>query len=158
MATSRGVHTDDYSQAFCLQCPSLQQATVAACFPRRSSKIFRQVCPRFLWSLCFALGPSAHESLCAPFKSAASVSPIPWSSYAQAPLAINVKFSGGSSQCQIPRYGNLTWGSEPSLRWVSLCSIITLSLWAAHLACVSCLYHVIVPPTILVLPPLCILV
>ena len=54
-----------------------QQATVTPCFPRRSSKNCSQVQPRFLWRLCFALGPSTHESLCVPFKNGVSVSPSP---------------------------------------------------------------------------------
>ena len=44
-------------------------------FPRRSSKHHRQVWPRVLWSLCYSLGPSAHESLCIPFKHGVSISP-----------------------------------------------------------------------------------
>ena len=42
--------------------------------------------------------------------------PVLWSSCAQAPLAFSARCSGGSfSQCQIPRRGDLTWGSELSL-------------------------------------------
>ena len=47
---------------------SPQQVIVTPYFPRRSSKNCSQIWPRFLWSLCFALEPSAHESLCVPFK------------------------------------------------------------------------------------------
>ena len=47
------------------------------CFPRRSSKNCSQDQPRLLWSLCFALGLSAHENLCASFKDGVSVSPSP---------------------------------------------------------------------------------
>ena len=39
--------------------------------------------------------------------------PVPWSFCAQTPLAFNTRCSGVSfSQCQIPRCGDLTWGSE----------------------------------------------
>ena len=96
------------------------------CFPRRSSNNCRQVWPRFLWSLCFALGPCAHESLCVSVKSRVSVflSPIGFLSTTQ--LALKAKCSkGSSSQCQIPRGRNLTWVSELSLPWVSLCYIVT---------------------------------
>ena len=74
MATSGGTHTSDYSRELCLQylSPTTSQSP---CSPRRSSKNCSQVQPRFLWSLCFALGPSARESLCAPFKNGVSVSP-----------------------------------------------------------------------------------
>ena len=37
---------------------------------------YSQVQPRFL-HLCFALGPSVHESLCVPFKNGVFVSPGP---------------------------------------------------------------------------------
>ena len=42
----------------------------------------------------------------------------------QAPLAFNTKCSGGSSQFQTPRLGNLTWDWELSLLCESLCDII----------------------------------
>ena len=51
-----------------------QQATFTPSFLRRSSKNCHQVRPRFLWRCCFALGPSACESLSAPFKNGVSVS------------------------------------------------------------------------------------
>ena len=93
-----------------------QQAAFTPCFHRRSSKNCSQVQPRFLWSLRFALGPSAHESLCVPFKNGSPYLPVLRSSCAQDPLAFNAKCSRGSfSQCQIPMHGDLTWGSELSL-------------------------------------------
>ena len=53
-------------------------------------------------------------------------SPVLLSSYTQALLALNAKGSEGfPSQCQISRCGNLMWGSELSLPWVSLCNIVT---------------------------------
>ena len=64
------------------------------------------------FALPFILGPSAHESLCAPFKHGVSVS-VSWSSFTQAPLAFNARWSGGSfSQCQIPH----TWEFDVWLR------------------------------------------
>ena len=37
-------------------------------FPRDPLRIaVRSDSDSYLWSLCFALGPSAHESLCVPF-------------------------------------------------------------------------------------------
>ena len=75
--------------------------------------------------------------------------PVLWWSCTQAPLAFNARCSGGSfSQFQIPRCGNLMWGSELSLLWVSLCEPVsfqsvglpTQEIW-------GCLYHVIAPPT-----------
>ena len=67
-------------------------------------------------SLCFILGPSAHETLCVPSKSRASVFLSPVKLPAQAPLAFNAKCSSGSSfQCQTLSLGNLMWGLELSL-------------------------------------------
>ena len=128
MATSTGIHTDDYSWDLCLQCPSSQQAKVTPCFPRRSSKNHRQVWLPFLWSLCFVLGPSAHKSLCAPLKSGVSISPSPMEllhTSLTGPQCQMLGGGGSSSQCQIPRCGNLIWGSELSLQWVSLCDTVT---------------------------------
>ena len=103
-----------------------QQATVTPCFPRRSSKNCSQVQPRFPWSLCFALGPSAHKSLCVPFKNGVSISPNPWSSCTQAPLAFNARSSGSSFfQCQIPR----CWGPDVGLRTLTL---VGESLWYCY--------------------------
>ena len=102
-------------------------------FPRRSSKNPRQVSPRFLWSLCFALGPSAHETLCGPFKSGVSISLVLGSSCTQALLALKARCSGGSSsQCQIPRCRDLTWGLELSLQGASAIWLFC-SLWASQL-------------------------
>ena len=40
----------------------------------------------------------------------------------QIPLAFKVWFSrNSSSHCRFPRFGSLTWGSEPSLPWVDFC-------------------------------------
>ena len=105
----------DIPKSFASNALPPQQVIVTSCFPRRSSKNCSQVQPRFLWSLCFALGPSARESLCVPFKNGVSLPPDLWSSCAQAPLAFNARCSRGSfSQCQIPRHGDLMWGSELS--------------------------------------------
>ena len=71
------MHTDEYSQELCVQCPSLTISHIHPYFPRRSSKNCSQVWPRFLWRPCSALGSSARESLCAPFKNGVSVSPSP---------------------------------------------------------------------------------
>ena len=72
MATSREYMLMNILESFASNAIPSYRATVTACFPRSSSKSRSQVLPRFLWSLCFALGPSAHESLCAPFKNGVS--------------------------------------------------------------------------------------
>ena len=51
--------------------------------------------------------------------------PVLWHFCAQAPLPLNTKCSGGSSQFQISRPGNLMWGLELSLLWLNLCNIVT---------------------------------
>ena len=45
----------------------------------------------------------------------------------QIPLAFKVWFSRkSSSHCWTPRFGSLSWGSEPSLQWVDFCGIRVL--------------------------------
>ena len=88
-----------------------QQATVTPCFPRQSSKSCSHVSPKFLWRPCSALGPSARESLYAPFKNGVSVSPSPVELLHTTPRCSR----GSFSQCQIPTREGLMWGSELSL-------------------------------------------
>ena len=78
-------------------------------------------------SLLLPLGPNAHTTLCVPSKSGVSVSRSHVESCNQIPLAFKVWFSkNSSSHCQTPRFGSLTWGSEPSLQWVDFCGISVL--------------------------------
>ena len=45
----------------------------------------------------------------------------------QIPLAFKVWFSrNSSSRCRTPKFGSLTWVSEPSLQWVDFCGISVL--------------------------------
>ena len=60
--------------------------------------------------------------------------PVLWSSCTQALLAFKAKCSGGSfSWFQIPKLGNLMWGSELSLQQENLYNIIISNVWVAHL-------------------------
>ena len=97
------------------------------CLSKRSSMNHRQIWPRFLWCLHFALGPSAPESLCAPLKNGVSVSPSPVELLctSSAGPQHQMLHGGSFSQGQIPRHGNLMWGSVLSHPWVSLCTIVT---------------------------------
>ena len=53
--------------------------------------------------------------------------PVLSKSCSQIPLAFKVWFSrNSSSRCWTPRFGILTWGSEPSLQWVYFCGISLL--------------------------------
>ena len=53
--------------------------------------------------------------------------PVLSKSCTQIPLAFKVWFSRNSSSCcWTPRFGSLTWGSEPSLQWVDFCGISVL--------------------------------
>ena len=58
-----------------------------------------------------------HVKVCVRLSSMGSQFPtVPWSSCVQAPLAPNARCSGGSFfRYQVPRRGDLTWGSELSL-------------------------------------------
>ena len=106
----------EYSLELCFQCPSLTTSHVHPCFPRMSSKNCSQVCPRFPWRLCFALGLSACESLCAPFKNGISISPSPVELLCTSPTGLQCQMLRGSfSLCQIPARESLMCGSELSL-------------------------------------------
>ena len=71
-------------------------------------------CPGHTWN--FVMAPPSMESLF-PL--------VLWSSCTQASLAYHAMSSNGSSsQCQTPRHGRLTWGSELSLLWENLCNIV----------------------------------
>ena len=63
------------------------------------------------------LGPGAHQTLCAPFKSGIPVVKLHWPSEAYS-LGIPPPIA------RPPRLGSLTWGSELSLLWGNLCGII----------------------------------
>ena len=73
MATSGERQAAEYSQELCFQCPSFTTSHISPCFAKMSSKNCSQIWPRFLWRLCFALGLSACESLCVPFKNVVSI-------------------------------------------------------------------------------------
>ena len=93
---------------------------------------------RLPWSKCQdvspALPPPAHagsfpaamhvESCMRPPTVQPLFPPGLWSCCTQGPLACNPKCSGGSSQCWIPRLGNLTWGLEGSLLWGNCCNTV----------------------------------
>ena len=159
MATSRGVHSDDYSRDLCFQCPSpLKEPQSPYDFPGDPPRITGK-------SDLDACGVSAlpwdpmHMKACVHFSRVESpFSPVPWSSCAQSPVALNDKCSKGScSQCQIPRCGDLAWGSELSLPWVSLCNTVTLVCGPPTQWVGGCLYFIIAPPTISVWLLLCLL-
>ena len=64
----------------------------------------------------------------------------------QIPLAFKVCFSrNSSSHCQTPRFGSLTWGSEPSLQWVDSVVYMFSSLWVTHPAVMGLDFIVIAP-------------
>ena len=116
MATSREMHADEYSQELWFQCPSLTTSHIHACFSRRSSKNCSQVSPRFLWILCFALGPNPRESPCVPFKNGVSISPNTVVLLCTSPTCL---------QCQMPQGLFLpvpdphTWEFDVGLRTLS---------------------------------------
>ena len=126
-----------------------QQAIVTLCFPRRSPKNCSRVWPRFLWSPCFALGPSARESLCAPFKNGVSISPSPVELLHTSPTGLQCQMLWGLF---LPMPDPQVWGFDVGLRtltpigeclWYSYFLVFgfpTQEVW-------GCLYHVISPPT-----------
>ena len=136
-----------------------QWATVTPCFPRKSSKNCRHVWPRFLWSLCFALGPSAHENLCAPFKNWVSVSPFPMEFKCTSPTGCQYQMLWAlllmsDAQAWEPDMGlgTLTPAGEPwRCSYFSVCGPPTQWLW-------DCLCHIIALPTMLIWCPFRLLV
>ena len=125
MATSRGVHIDDYSQDLCLQCPS---STVSHSYPLFSQEIFQELQEGLTPDSygVSALGPNAHETcVClSGMESLFSPSPVELLHTSPAGPQCHVLW-GQLLQCQIPRRGNLVCGSELSCLWVSLCNIVT---------------------------------
>ena len=79
-------------------------------------------------STAFALGPSAHENLCAPFKSEVSISPSPVELLQSSPGGLQSQMLWGLLFLVPDTWdgGGLTWGSELSLMWENLCSVIIL--------------------------------
>ena len=116
-----------------------------------------KVWPRFLWSLCFALGLSAHESLCVPFKNGVSINSrtmeLPYTSHwpsmpdSTGALSPNVRSSGMGMMC----------GSDSqSCRWVSMIQLL-FNLWVSHLAGRGLLILCNCPSYLLIWPPLSLL-
>ena len=95
MATYRERHSDEFPKSFASNALPPQQATFTHCFPRRSSKNCSQVWPWFPWSVFFALGPSAHESLCASFKNGVSVYPSPVELLCTSPTSLQCQMFWG---------------------------------------------------------------
>ena len=98
----------------------LQQASVTPCFPRTSSKNYSLIQLRFLWSLSFAQGPSAHETLHVPFKKGVSISPSPVELLCTSPTGL---------QCQMlcwlfpPMPDPQVWRPDVGLRTLTLVGI-----------------------------------
>ena len=64
--------------------------------------------------------------MCVPFKNGVSISPSPVELLCTSPNSLNARCSRGSfSQCQISMCGDLTWGSEHSLLWMSIYDAVT---------------------------------
>ena len=125
MATSRGVHTGDYSKDLCLQCPS---PTVSHSHPLFYQGILQELqegLTQIPMESLLCLGTQGGQKACVCLSRVKSAfSSVLWSSCAQTPLALNAKCSRcSSSQCQFPRHGNMMWGSELLLPWGSLCDV-----------------------------------
>ena len=90
-----------------------QEATFFPCFPRMSSKNCSQVLCRFLWRLCFTPGPSACESLCAPFKNGVSFYPSPVELLHTSPIGRQCQMLQGLF---LPMPDPQDWGLDVGLR------------------------------------------
>ena len=123
MATYRGAHTDDYSLGplplvFCLNSETELILTSLGDPSRPTGRSGLN---------SYTLEPSTCETSWVHFKSRVSVSTSPVEILQSIPLPFNDKCSGDSSfQSQTPRVGILTWCSELSFLWESLCNIVIL--------------------------------
>ena len=76
MATSRERQLLNIPEGFAFNVLPSQQATFTPVFPGCPPRTAVRFDPDS-YGDCFALGPSARESLCAPFKNGVSISPSP---------------------------------------------------------------------------------
>ena len=97
---------------------------------RRPSNTSRWIWLSLLWGHCsFPLGPDVCKILFVPSKSRVSVSPVesPMEALQSNLAGLKIRFHKDSySLCQIPRQGNLTWGSEPSQQWENFFGSVVL--------------------------------
>ena len=130
--TPGGLTPRSISQNCCCLCPCpwgepqpppqpLQETLQPPTLADKSGSISYGVTAPFPWVLM-------HTVLCVcPPRVESLFTQVLSKSCSQIPLAFKVWFSGNSSsRCQTPNLGSLTWGSEPSLRWVDFCGIIVL--------------------------------
>ena len=137
MATSGRAYADGYSLGCLPMSLPLQWATASPCLPGRPSKTHREVWPQLLWSDCFALGPSAHENLCALSKSGVSVFPSLVELQHSSPTGLQNQCSGGSSQCQTPQAGEpdmglrtlIPVGDPLQYDYFPVCGLPTWQVW-----------------------------
>ena len=123
-----GLHTDDYSQDFCLQCPSPAMSHSHSLFSQEMLQEPKAGLTQIPMKSLLCLGAQCTQNLCAPFRCGVSISLSLLELLYKSPAGFSLPNApGGSfSQFQIPRHGNQSWDSEPSLSWVSLFSIIIL--------------------------------
>ena len=92
--------------------------------------------PGAQWSHCFALVPSAHETLCAPSKSGVSVPLVLWNSCSQAPLAFKSQmllFPMSDPQAGEPDMGLRTLNRVGESPWQEWDLIISRNCPSYHL-------------------------
>ena len=129
MADSVRAHTKEYFPVLLLPVSlSSQWDTATPRLCRRPSNISRYVWFSLLWGHCsFPWAPMCTVVCVCPPRVESLFPPVLSKSCNQIPLAFKVWFSRNSSSCcQTPRFGSLTWGSEPSLQWVDFCGISVL--------------------------------
>ena len=116
MATSRERQLLNIPESFAFNVLPSQQATFTPVFPGCPPRTAVRFDSDFHGDFALPWDP-VHVKVCVHLLRMGSLfPPVPWNSYAQAPLAFNARCSEGSFfQCQIPRCGDLTWVSELSL-------------------------------------------
>ena len=121
MAPSRERQLLNIPESFAFHVPPSQQATFTPVFPGCPPRTAVRFDADSYGDLALPWDPVHVKVHARLLRMGSPFPPVLWSSCAQAPLAFNARYSGGSySQCQIPTRGSLMWGSELSALKVSL--------------------------------------
>ena len=149
MATSKGAHIDDYSWDLCLKCLSPTASHSHPLFsPGDPLKTAVRSDPDSYGIPALPWDPLNMKAYVHLSRMESPFPPVPWSSFAQVPLAVNAKYSG-APPLDARSSGVGTWcetqDSVGESLWYSYFPICGLLTQQVH----ACLYPVIAPPTIL---------
>ena len=130
---------------------SSQWDTATPCLCRRPTNTSRWIWFSLLWGHGSFPWVPMYTLLCVcPPRVESLFPPVLSKSCNQISQAFKVWFSRNSfSHCRTPRLGSLTWGSEPSLKWVDFCGISVLQFVSHPPSSYGIWFHCdCTPPTI----------